>query len=90
MALLVPVNCQLKNAAQPTVYIAAGGLVPLILDTLIRGQGGVCHLCMCAQFHVGRDVQKKRAWIHAYAHFDTSEFICAYDSFWVLAYAKFQ
>ena len=23
-------------------------------------------------------------------HFDTSEFICAYDSFWVLAYAKFQ
>ena len=26
VALLVPVNCQLKNAAQPTVYIATGGL----------------------------------------------------------------
>ena len=26
-------------------------------------------------FHVDRDVQKKRARIHAYAHFDTSEFI---------------
>ena len=33
---------------------------------------------------------QKRAWIHAYAHFDTSELICAYDSFWVLVYAKFQ
>ena len=35
MALLVPVNCQLKNAAQPTVYIAAGGLVPLIIIIII-------------------------------------------------------
>ena len=34
--------------------------------------------------------QRKSAWIHAYAHFDTSDFFCAYNSFWILAYAMFQ
>ena len=33
---------------------------------------GVLHLC--AQFHVDWDVQRKSAWIHAYGHFDTSDF----------------
>ena len=55
-----------------------------------RGQGGVWHSYMCAQFHVDWDVPTKSAWIQAHAHFDTSDFFCADASFWILAHAMFQ
>jgi len=33
---------------------------------------------ICAQFHVDWDVQRKCAWIHAYAQIYTSRYFCGY------------